>query len=48
MNKDGQEWGLPELVDACQVASLEGAHSVLNNVRPGCAAGWANAHNTTI
>ena len=33
MNGAGQEWGLPELVEACQVASDEGAHSVLNNVR---------------
>lgn len=33
MNKDAQEWGLPELVEACQVASLDGAHSVLNNVQ---------------
>lgn len=33
MNKEGQEWGLPELVDACQLASQEGAHSVLNHVR---------------
>jgi sigma-B regulation protein RsbU (phosphoserine phosphatase) len=33
MNGAGQEWGLPELVAACQVASADGAHSVLDNVR---------------
>lgn len=33
MNSAGQEWGLAELVEASQVASGEGAHSVLNNVR---------------
>ncbi len=33
MSSTGQEWGLPELLEACQVASTDGAHSVLNNVR---------------
>ena len=33
MNAAGQEWGLAELVEACQVSSGEGARSVLNNVR---------------
>lgn len=33
MNSAGQEWGLQELVTACQLAAPEGAHSVLNNVR---------------
>lgn len=33
MNNQGEEWGLNNLLDACKVASSEGAHSVLNNVR---------------
>ena len=33
MNTAGQEWGLAELVEACQVSSGEGARSVLSNVR---------------
>lgn len=33
MNEAGAEWGLSELIAACQVSAPEGAHSVLNNVR---------------
>jgi sigma-B regulation protein RsbU (phosphoserine phosphatase) len=32
-NSEGEEWGSPNFLDACRVASGEGANSVLNNVR---------------
>jgi sigma-B regulation protein RsbU (phosphoserine phosphatase) len=33
MNRDGEEWGMQNFLEAIKVASAEGAHSVLNNVR---------------
>lgn len=33
MNSQDEEWGMTNLLDACRVASAEGANSVLNNVR---------------
>jgi sigma-B regulation protein RsbU (phosphoserine phosphatase) len=33
MNREGEEWGFQSFIEAVKVASAEGAHSVLSNVR---------------